>query len=83
MKECLGGLLPVGLQGWPLKFVQHIADATSFLHRLQVHLAAFHFSRLGSELSSVAWSTGAKLIISFCLRFSVVLFDRPGISISS
>ena len=23
-----GGLLPTGLQGWPLKFVQHIADAT-------------------------------------------------------
>ena len=30
---------------------------------------------------SVAWSTGAQLIIFFCFRFSVVLFDRPGISI--
>ena len=39
---------------------------------------AIHFSRLGPELSSVAWSTGAQLIIFFCLRFSVVLFDRPG-----
>ena len=29
----------------------------------------------------VAWSTGAQLIIFFCFRFSVVLFDRPGISI--
>ena len=33
------------------------------------------------ELSSVAWSTGAQLIIFFCFRLSVVLFDRPGISI--
>ena len=30
---------------------------------------------------SVAWSTGAQLIIFFCFRFSVVLFYRPGISI--
>ena len=37
-------------------------------------------SWLGPELSSVAWSTGAQLIIFFCFRFSVVLFDRPGIS---
>ena len=42
---------------------------------------AIHFSWLGPELSSVAWSTGAQLIIFFCFRFSVVLFDRPGISI--
>ena len=40
-----------------------------------------HFSWLGPELSSVAWSTGAQLIIFFRFRFSVVLFDRPGISI--
>ena len=31
--------------------------------------------------SSVAWSTGAQLIILFCFRFQVVLFHRPGISI--
>ena len=42
---------------------------------------AIHFSWLGPALSSVAWSTGAQLIIFFCFRFSVVLFDRPGISI--
>ena len=42
---------------------------------------AIHFSWLGPELSSVAWSTGAQLIMFFCFRFSVVLFDRPGISI--
>ena len=30
---------------------------------------------------SVDWSTGAQLITFFCFRFSVVLFDRPGISI--
>ena len=42
---------------------------------------AINISWLGPELSSVAWSTGAQLIIFFCFRFSVVLFDRPGISI--
>ena len=42
---------------------------------------AIHFSWLGSELSSVARSTGAQLIIFFRFRFSLVLFDRPGISI--
>ena len=40
-----------------------------------------HFSWLGPEVSSVAWSIWAQLIILFCFRFSVVLFDRPGISI--
>ena len=39
-----------------------------------------HFGWLGLEVLSVAWSTGAQLIIFFCFRFSVVLFDRPGIS---
>ena len=42
---------------------------------------AIHFSWLGPELSSVALSTGSQLIIFFCFRFSVALFDRPGISI--
>ena len=42
---------------------------------------SIHFSWLGRELSSVAWSNGAQLIIFFCFRFSVVLSDRPGISI--
>ena len=42
---------------------------------------AIHFSWFGPELSSVAWSTGAQLIIFFCFRFSVVLFVRPGVSI--
>ena len=31
--------------------------------------------------SSVAWSSGAQLMIFICFRFPVVLFDRPGISI--
>ena len=31
--------------------------------------------------SSVVWSTGAQLMIFFCSRFPVVLFERPGISI--
>ena len=32
---------------------------------------AIHFSWMGPELSSVAWSTGAQLLIFFCFRFSV------------
>ena len=32
-------------------------------------------------ISSVAWSTGAQLVIFFCFGFPLVLFDRPGISI--
>ena len=31
-------------------------------------------------LLSVAWSTGAQLMIFFCFRFQVVLYERPGIS---
>ena len=42
---------------------------------------ANHFSWLGPELSSVARSTGAQLIIFFCFRFPVLLFNRAGISI--
>ena len=34
-----------------------------------------------TELSSGAWSTGAQLMVYFCFRLPVVLFDRPGISI--
>ena len=53
-------------------------------HKLRKAFSKFYrrhydFSWLGPELLSVAWSTGAQLIIFFC--FSVVLFDRPGISI--
>ena len=48
---------------------------------MMVRPKAIHFSWLGPELSSIAWSTGAQLIIFFCFRFSVVLFDGPGISI--
>ena len=42
---------------------------------------AIHFSWLGPEHLSVSWSNGAQLMIFFCFRFPVVLFDRPGISI--
>ena len=42
---------------------------------------ATHFSWLGPELLSVALSAGAQLIFFFCFIFSMVLFDRPGISI--
>ena len=41
-----------------------------------IHLVGWDRSSL-----SVAWSTGAQLMILFCFRFPVVLFDRPEISI--
>ena len=44
---------------------------------------AIHFSWLGPELSSVAGFTGAQLIIFFCFRFPVVLFDRLNLSRST
>ena len=43
---------------------------------------AIHFSWLGQELLSVAWSTAAQLIIFFCFRFSVVLFDVSSVTSS-
>ena len=36
--------------------------------------------RLTGALLSVAWSTGAQLMIFFCFGFPVVLFGSPGIS---
>ena len=57
--------------------VDRASDSSSIMPRPK----AIHFSWLGPELSSVAWSTGTQLIIFFCFRFSVVLFDGPGISI--
>ena len=46
---------------------------------MMARLNAIQFSWLGPELSSVAWSTGAQLVIFFCFRFPVMLFGRPGI----
>ena len=41
------------------------------------------FILVGLDRSSLsfAWSTGAHVMILSCLRFPVVLFDRPGIYI--
>ena len=43
-------------------------------------LKLLHLVGWDRSSSSVAWSTGAQLMIFFCFRFPVVLFDRPGIS---
>ena len=70
---------PVTVDGYAALFnctpVDRVSDS------MMARPKAIHFSWLGTELSSVALSTGAQLIIFFCFRFSVVLFDRPGISI--
>ena len=36
---------------------------------------AIHLTYFGPKISSVAWSTGAQLMIFFCFKFSVVLFE--------
>ena len=38
---------------------------------------------LRPELSSVAWSTGAQLMIFFCFRIPVVVFGSPGMGYST
>ena len=72
---------PITVDGYAALFNCTPVDrATDSTDSMMARPKAIHFSWLGPELSSVAWSTGAQLII-FCFRFSVVLFDRPGISI--
>ena len=44
-------------------------------------LKLFIFVGWDRRSSSVAWSTGDQLTIFFCFKFSVLLFDRPGIFI--
>ena len=70
---------PITVDGYAALFNCTPVDRAS--HSMMARPKAIHFSWLGPELSSVVWSSGAKLIIFFCFRFSEVLFDRPGISI--
>ena len=70
---------PITVDGYAALFNCRPVDWAS--DSMMARPKAIHFSWLGPELSSVAWSIGAQLIIFFCFRFSVVLFDRPGISI--
>ena len=65
---------PITVDGYAALFNCTPVDRAS--DSMMARLKAIHFSWLGPELSSFAWSTGAQLI-----RFSVVMFDRPGISI--
>ena len=54
------------------------------ISRKSVHLGrhkVIQFSSCGSELAlSLAWFSGAQLIVFFCSGISVVLFNSPGIS---
>ena len=70
---------PITVDGYAALFNCKPVDRAS--DSVMARPKAIHFSWLGPEPSSVAWSTEAQLIIFFCSRFSVVLFDRPGISI--
>ena len=70
---------PINVDGYAALFICTPEDRASDC--MMARPKDIHFSWLGPELSSVAWSTGAQLIIFFCFRFSVVLIDRPGISI--
>ena len=71
-------------RGYNLWSCQNVCDALSFLldniyirlgTKLYRQIVVCHLSWLGPELSSVPRSTGAQLMIFFCLRFPVVLFD--------
>ena len=70
---------PITVDGFAALFNGTSVDRAS--DSIMVPTKAIHFSWLGPELSSVAGSTGAQLMIFFCFRFPVVLFDKPGISI--
>ena len=70
---------PITVDGYAVLFNCTPVDSVSV--SMMARPKAIHFSWLGPEVSSVAWSTAAQLINFFCFRFSVVLFDRPGISI--
>ena len=61
---------PITVDGYDALFNCTPVDRAS--DSMMARPKAIHFSCLGPELSSIAWSTGAKLI-SF--GFSVVLFD--------
>ena len=70
---------PITVDGFAALFNYTPVDRASY--SMMARPKAIHFSLLGPELSSVAWSYRAQLIFFFCFRFSVVLFDRPVISI--
>ena len=70
---------PITVDGYAALFNCTPVDRAS--DSMMARPKAIHLSWLGPELSSVAWSAGARLIIFFCFRFSVVLFDTQEISI--
>ena len=70
---------PITVNGYATIF--NCTPVDRALDSMMARPKAIHFSWLGPDVSSVAWSTGVQLIIFFCFRFSVVLFHRPGISI--
>ena len=72
-------IIPITVDGYATLFNCTPVDRAS--DPMMARPKAIHLSWLVPELSFVAWSTGAQLIIFFCFRVSEVLFDRPGISI--
>ena len=72
-------ITPITVDGYAALFNCTPVDRASY--SMMARPKAIHFCWFEPELSSVAWSTGAQLIIFFLFRFSVMLFDRPGIFI--
>ena len=71
---------PITVDGYATLFNCTPVDRAS--DSMMVRPKAIHFSWLGPDLSSVAWSTGAQLIIFFCFRCSVVcLTDQGSLSV--
>ena len=72
-------IYPITVDGYAELFNCTPVDRAS--DSLMARPKSIHFSWLRPELSFVVWSTEAQLIIFYCFRFLVVLYDRPGISI--
>ena len=70
---------PIMINGFAALFNCTSVDRAS--DSMMARPKAIHFSLFGPELLSVTRFTEAQLIIFFCFRFPVVLFDRLGISI--
>ena len=60
---------PITVDGYATLFNCTPVDSRPVDLGRQTPPKAIHFSWLVPELSSVAWSTGAQLIIFFCFRF--------------
>ena len=72
---------PITVDGYATLFNCTPVDRAS--DSMMARPKAIHFSWLGPELSSVAWSTGSQLIIFFCFSFSYQSVMQHIVSVES